>query len=104
MSTRPPAMSPPRTNATSPSPPGLTTPYVIGVCSSVSLSRGTSSHFVRSPAISQAPQVGFDGLLQLRRLGELPAQSSNEPCHLFLERLGVVLDILRADVTTGRED
>ena len=39
----------------------------------------------------------------LRGLGELGVQFGDEPRHLLLERLAVVLDFLGADVAAGRE-
>ena len=59
---------------------------------------------MRSPAITQPPQVCFDGLLQFRGLGELGVQFGDEARHLFLEGVAVVCDFLGADVAAGRED
>ena len=58
----------------------------------------------QSFAISQLLQVGFDGLLQFRGLGELGVQFGDEARHLFLEGFAVVFDFLGADVAAGRED
>ena len=54
--------------------------------------------------MTQPPQVGFDGLLQLCGLGELGVQFGDEARHLFLEGVSVVCDVLGADVAAGRED
>ena len=59
---------------------------------------------LKSPAISQPPQVCFDGLLQFRGLGELGVQFGDEARHLFLERIAVVFHFLGADVAAGRKD
>ena len=59
---------------------------------------------LKSLAIPQPPQVGLDGLLQCRGLGELGVQFGYEARHLFLEGFAVVLDFLSADIAAGRED
>jgi len=51
-----------------------------------------------SLAISQALQVCLDGGFQLGGFGELRVQLGDESLHLLRERLGVVLDLFRADV------
>ena len=60
-------------------------------------SHSTCSQMVvdsQSPAITQAPQVGFDGLLQFRGLGELGVQFSDEVRSPLLgfENVGVADD------------
>ena len=55
-------------------------------------------------AISQPPQVCFDGLLQFRGLGELGVPFGDEARHLFLEGVAIVFDFLGTDVAAGRED
>ena len=62
---------------------------------------GSSS---RLTAITQPPEVGFDGLLQLRGLGKLGVQFGNEARHFFLKGVAVVFDFLGADVAAGGED
>src|SRR5882724_5051667 len=61
---------------------------------------GIPSH---SFAITQPPQLGFDGPLQFRGLGELVVQFGDEARHLFLEGIAIVFDLLGADVAAGRE-
>jgi|GEM_PF-3954992 len=51
----------------------------------------------------QLLQVAGSGGVQLRGLGLLLAKLRYEPRHLLLERLAVVLFLLRADVATRRE-
>jgi len=80
ISTLPPAMSPPRTNGTSPSWPGFTTPYVIGVSFSVKSFSGMAAHLVASLSIAQPLQIGLDRLLQLRRLRPQVPLHAAPPC------------------------
>ena len=47
---------------------------------------------LKSPAIPQPLQVGFDGLLQFRGLGELGVQFGDQARHLFLKQFTVVFD------------
>jgi hypothetical protein len=49
-------------------------------------------------------KVRRDDVLQLCRLIELGLEVGDEARHLLLERFAVVLDILRADVATGRQN
>ena len=65
---------------------------------------GTGALALKSPAITQPPQVCFNGLLQFCGLGELGVQFGDEARHLFLEGLAVVFDFLGTDIATGRED
>jgi hypothetical protein len=54
--------------------------------------------------IAQPLQVLPDFLLQPGRLRELLGQLPGETLHLLVERLAVVFDLLRADVSAGRQD
>jgi len=70
------------------------------LCSQISRNAG----YRQLAAIAQPLQVGFDGFLQLRGLGELGMQFSHEPRHLFRERLAVVCHFLRPHIPARRED
>src|SRR5690242_17579867 len=64
------------------------------------VSNRTSGH---SPAIPKLLQVGSDHGVHLRSLGLLLPQRRDEPPHLLLERLPIVLLRLGTDVAAGRE-
>src|SRR5438552_3301497 len=57
-----------------------------------------------SDAIPQFHEVGGDRGVQLCGFLLLRAQRRSEPLHLLVERLAVVLNVLRADVASRRED
>src|SRR5579875_29551 len=54
--------------------------------------------------IPQLLQVGGDGGIQPRSLSLLFTKLRNEPGHLFVEGLAVVLDRFCSDVAAGRQD
>ena len=62
--------------------------------------RGTVCH---SPAISELPDLRLNDLLQLRRLIKLLVECFDQPLHLFLERLAVLLNVLGSNVPAWRE-
>src|SRR3990172_2822758 len=57
-----------------------------------------------SPAIPELPQIGGDGGVQAGGLLGLLAQRRGEPAHLFVEWLGVLLNVRGADVAARGED
>src|SRR5205809_7131747 len=81
--------------------PGWTMPYEIPRSGSTRRSSSAVSH---SPAIPKLPQIGGDGGIQLCGLRLLLTQYRNEPLHVLVKRLAVVLGLERTHITSRRQD
>src|SRR5665647_1668083 len=76
---------------------------VVDVSPQLTSATSPSRTVCQSPAIAEVLHVGGDRLVEARCLGSLLPELRDEPRHLLIEGLAVLLDHLRAHIPPGRE-